>query len=218
MGMTQESPLIICFGDSLTAGFQSPTGENPQGRDTPYGTVLQDKLGSRARVAVSGICGELTGEMAMRFRDDVLRHAPAYVIILGGTNDLGLNAKPADIMRSLLKMYELTRSAGIEPVAVSVPSLRVNEHPEGGAGLDWVRDHVDRRVALNRLIADYCVSKGIPFVDFFAATSDAETLLLTAACSNDGLHLTTEGYARLAHLVYREVLGPKVAQSQGHSS
>ena len=35
-----RSPLIICFGDSLTAGFQSPTRENPSGRDTPYGQFL----------------------------------------------------------------------------------------------------------------------------------------------------------------------------------
>jgi lysophospholipase L1-like esterase len=27
--------VILCFGDSLTAGFQSPTSEHPTGQETP---------------------------------------------------------------------------------------------------------------------------------------------------------------------------------------
>ena len=78
---------IFCFGDSLTAGYQSPTIDSPQIQETPYGRFLQEMLGEMASVTVSGVCGELTGEMAMRFRQDVLDHAPSYVVILGGTND-----------------------------------------------------------------------------------------------------------------------------------
>ncbi len=91
------SSHIVCFGDSLTAGFQSPTADNPQGTETPYGRFLQELTGPSVRVSVSGICGELTGEMALRFRPAVLVHQPTYVVILGGTNDLGWNAAPADI-------------------------------------------------------------------------------------------------------------------------
>ncbi len=64
MNSQPSVPLIICFGDSLTAGYQSPTPDSPQGRETPYGTFLQRHLGSTARVAISGVCGELTAEMA----------------------------------------------------------------------------------------------------------------------------------------------------------
>ncbi|MEK6533568.1 MAG: hypothetical protein AABZ52_06720, partial [Nitrospirota bacterium] len=56
---------IVCFGDSLTAGFQSPTRENPRGGSTPYGESLQERVGSAGQVSISGICGELTGEMVM---------------------------------------------------------------------------------------------------------------------------------------------------------
>ena len=56
-------PLIICFGDSLTAGFQSPTAECPDYQETPYGRFLAERLGDRARVQISGVCGELTAEM-----------------------------------------------------------------------------------------------------------------------------------------------------------
>ena len=97
-------PLIICFGDSLTAGFQSPTRDNPTGRETPYGQFLQSFLGGAGQVRIAGICGELTGEMVMRFRRDVLDHQPGYVPILGGTNDLGWNAAPPEIMGNLTTM------------------------------------------------------------------------------------------------------------------
>jgi acyl-CoA thioesterase I len=211
------APLIICFGDSLTVGYQSPTPASPELRETPYGSFLQEMLGSAARVVVSGICGELTGEMAMRFRPDVLQHHPAYVVVLGGTNDLGWNARPADIMRNLLKMYELALAAGIQPVAVTVPSIRLGmEEGEdsstpwgaGSGGTDgprWVAEHIERRQMLNRLISDYCTSRGVAWIDLFAATQEPRTMWLAAVYSNDGLHFSTEGYRRLAELLYQQV-------------
>ncbi|TLY22944.1 MAG: hypothetical protein E6K68_01725, partial [Nitrospirae bacterium] len=84
-------PLIVCFGDSLTAGFQSPTAECPDCQETPYGRFLAERLGDRGQVQISGVCGELTAEMVERFERDVVRHRPAWVVILGGTNDLGWN-------------------------------------------------------------------------------------------------------------------------------
>lgn len=210
MTATSTPPLIICFGDSLTAGFQTPTPENQGAVATPYGRFLQEALGSRATVAVSGICGEMTGEMLMRFRADVLAHHPAFVIILGGTNDLGWNGRPAEIMRNLLKMYELARASGTEPVGVTVPSLRASQTADGGAGEPLTQDHISRRLELNGLISDYCRSKSIACVDLFSATADTDTRLLALRYSNDGLHLTTAGYRRLATLLFDQVLAPRL--------
>ena len=196
---------IICFGDSLTAGFQSPTSDCPSGRETPYGTFLQEWLGPSTEVRVSGICGELTSEMAMRFRRDVLQHRPTHVVLLGGTNDLGWNAQPADIMRNLVKMYELARAADVLPVPVTVPSVRVDVAGGGPEAEAWLRQHVERRRLLNRLIEDYAAAKKLQWIDLFTATADRETGQLAAVYSNDGLHLTTAGYRLLACLLYDSV-------------
>jgi len=213
---TQSSvPLIICFGDSLTVGYQSTTSAFPEMRETPYGVFLQEQVGSSARVAVSGVCGELTGEMAMRFRRDVLQHDPTYVVVLGGTNDLGWNARPADIMRNLLKIYELALSAGVQPVAVTVPSIRLGVEDDPGGGMDgqrWLAEHIERRQTLNRLISDYCPGRGVAWVDLFTATQEPRTLRLAAVYSNDGLHLTTEGYRRLATLLYEQVFASRLGR------
>jgi lysophospholipase L1-like esterase len=209
----QAVPLIVCFGDSLTAGYQSPTPDAPDICETPYGRFLQDRLGSRARVVVSGICGEVTGEMAMRFRQDVLVHAPAFVVILGGTNDLGMNARPVDIMRNLVKLYESALAVGVQPVAVTVPSFRVDALPDDRSPdrLSWVTEFLARRLTLNGLIADYCARHRIAVVDLFTATAEPETRLLAPTYSNDGLHLTTEGYRLLAALLYDRVFAPALS-------
>ncbi|HZS11584.1 MAG TPA: GDSL-type esterase/lipase family protein [Nitrospirales bacterium] len=192
-----DVPLIICFGDSLTAGYQSGPGGIVE---TPYGAFLQDRFGRRARVLVRGICGELTGEMVLRFRADVLTDKPAWVLILGGTNDLGCNAAPEEIMRNLVKMYEQARAAGIRVGAVTVPSIRVEASTADERA--WVAEHLDRRDALNGLIRRYCTERGAACLDLFGTTAEPETRQLAARFSNDGLHLSTAGYQTLADLAY----------------
>jgi acyl-CoA thioesterase I len=197
--------MILCFGDSLTAGFQSPTAENPAGQETPYGRFLQEWLGPSVEVRISGICGELTGEMAMRFRRDVIQHRPSHLILLGGTNDLGWNAHPADIMRNLVKMYELARATQIMPIPVTVPSVRIDVAGAGPDAAAWIGQHLERRLVLNGLIREYAESKGLAWIDLFAATAEDGTRQLAPQYSNDGLHLTTAGYRLLAQLLYDQI-------------
>ena len=205
--------MIICFGDSLTAGFQSPTPENPAGQETPYGQFLQEWLGAAGDIRVSGICGELTSEMAMRFRRDVLQQQPSHVVLLGGTNDLGWNAQPAGIMRNLVKMYEQARASKIIPIPVTVPSIRVEATGGGPDAEAWIEQHLARRVELNGLIQGYALSHNVPWIDLFAATAEPFTRRLAAQYSNDGLHLTTSGYRLLARLLYDQVLARAVSSA-----
>lgn len=212
--MTVSSPLrVVCFGDSLTEGFQSPTRGNPQGVSTPYGEWIQEMIGAAGLVRVSGMCGELTGEMVMRFRRDVLMHNPNYVVILGGTNDLGWDGPTHEIMRNLIEMYEQTLAAGGVPVPVTVPSLRVEDAGESREGQAWLAGHLNRRRELNAAILGYARTKQLTAVDLFTATAEPETDLLAPDYSNDGLHLTTAGYRLFADLVYHRVLEPVVSRT-----
>ena len=201
-------PLVLCFGDSLTVGFQSPSRDNPAGVETPYGVFLQEMIGPSMQVAISGICGELTGEMVMRFRQDVLRRRPTHVIILGGTNDLGWNAQAQDIMRNLVKMYEQAKADQIVPVSVTVPSIRVEGADESQEAQTWIGEHLRRRRELNALIVQYANSHQFPNIDLFGATVEPRTQQLAETYSNDGLHLTTAGYRKFAQVVYEQVFAP----------
>jgi len=197
----RQSIVIRCFGDSLTAGFQSPTPANPAGKETPYGRFLQDCLGDIALVQISGICGELTRDMIIRFQHDVLNHNPVYVPILGGTNDLGWNVAPEDIAHNLATLYERTLDAGGVPIPITVPSIRVEGYESSLEWREWVAGHLARRHRLNTLIKGYAVSKGLAWVDLFSATADSDSGQLAHVYSNDGLHLTTAGYRLFAEEV-----------------
>ncbi len=211
----QSVPLkIVCFGDSLTLGYQSPTFCSQLGENIPYGTYVQEWLGDRGEVLVHGVCGETTQDMRLRFQEDVLYHLPQVAIILGGTNDLGLGISPTAIMENLGLFYEQTQTRGILPVAVTVPSLRddvgQDEVFEKGQSLRGITPTVERaialRVVLNQSIKELSCERHIPVVDWFTETCDVGTQALAPAYSNDGLHLNTMGYRKLAELVWKQVL------------
>jgi acyl-CoA thioesterase I len=197
--------LIVCFGDSLTAGYQSPTQDWPQLRETPYGAFLQERLGASATVATSGLCGELTGEMAARFSREVIALKPAGVVILGGTNDLGCMVPPEEIMHNLASLYDMALAAETQPVAVTVPSIRIAGDIGAGDDRAWQDGPIRRRRELNGMIQRVCLKKQLSCIDFFTATQEQGSGLLAEPYSNDGLHLTTDGYRLLAELLFAEV-------------
>lgn len=175
------------------------------GRETPYGYYLQEWLGVSTEIQVRGICGELTGEMALRFRRDVLQQQPSHVVLLGGTNDLGWNAQPAEIMRNLVKMYESALVSQVIPIPVTVPSIRADVAGGGPDAEAWIKHHLSCRAQLNNRIQEYALAKGLPWIDLFMATVESTTGQLAAQYSNDGLHLSTAGYRLLAQLLYDQV-------------
>jgi len=184
------------------------------GKETPYGHFLQEWLGGTVEIQVRGICGELTGEMALRFRRDVLQQQPSHVVLLGGTNDLGWNARPVEIMKNLVKMYESARAARVIPIPVTIPSIRKDAVGEGPDAEEWIGQHLSRRAELNGLIQEYALSKGLPWIDLFTATVDVTTGQLAAQYSNDGLHLTTAGYRLLARLLYDQIFSKAFPMGQ----
>ena len=210
-----KKPDIICFGDSLTVGYQSPTPDDPEYRETPYADYLQTRLPSTLRIVVSGVCGEVTAEMLQRFPRDVLDPTPSYVVILGGTNDLGCNVTLSDILNHLTGMYQQAKAHGIQPIAITIPSLRF-PHDESlnwtssapaPDSLEWkiIRSHIERRLELNKMILGYCSSHKIPCINLFTETAEQPSQLLAAQFSNDGLHLSTRGYEVLAQLLWDQV-------------
>ncbi len=184
---------IVAFGDSLTVGFQSPTPQNPWYQETPYTQFLGKWLQDKVQILTKGINGELTEEMVRRFEGDVIDHNPDYVIILGGSNDIGWGLPPDEVAQNLSRLFQEALSVHITPVAVTIPSLR---------GFD---DLIPPRQSLNGLIVNQCRSLNIPCVDLFGASAEPNSLRLAQEYSNDGLHLTTRGYKLIADLLYKEV-------------
>jgi acyl-CoA thioesterase I len=104
-----EEPVIVAFGDSLTAGL----GVAP---DEAYPALLQARLvreGYRYRVVNAGVSGDTTAG-ALRRVDWVLRARPSVVILALGAND-GLRGHSVETMRlNLERIVERLRAGGAE--------------------------------------------------------------------------------------------------------
>ena len=189
---------IVALGDSLTVG-DSEFELSDSGQATSYPKYLETTAESylrslRSDVKVNvlnrGINGDLTSGMLERFSRDVVDEKANYVIILGGTNDLGWGFDPAMIVQNLTSMYDVALNMGIMSVACSVPSI---------LGFDEL---IPPRLKLNRMIRMEAEKRSIPFVDFFTATADPQTNRLSEDNSADGLHLTPKGYQQMGKYVF----------------
>src|SRR6201999_101552 len=70
-----------------------------------------------------GISGQTTGQMLVRFREDVINLQPSVVVILAGINDIAENNGPSkleDVFGNLVSMAELARANHIKVVLSSV--------------------------------------------------------------------------------------------------
>jgi len=96
-GVRDTRPVILAFGDSLTAGYGVPRGSG-------YPEQLQSKLdglGYKYRLVNMGISGDTTsgGRARMKAALDVM---PAVVILELGAND-GLRGQPVTEMQANLE-------------------------------------------------------------------------------------------------------------------
>ena len=189
---------IVAFGDSLTVGeteFKSSDSDESTSYPKYLEILAEQHLSSlqsdmEVNVLNRGICGDLASGMLERFSRDVVDEKADYVIILGGTNDLGWGFDPAMIAHNLTTMYDTARNKGIGAVACSVPSI---------LGFDGL---IPPRLHLNRMIRTEAQKRSIAFVDLFTATADPQTNRLLEDYSADGLHLNLSGYRQVGRYMF----------------
>jgi acyl-CoA thioesterase I len=104
-----ETPTILVFGDSISAGYGLPRV------DRGWVALLQAKLkteGYGDEVVNASVSGETTAGGLARLPRALDLHHPAVVVLELGGND-GLRALPIEQMRAnLRRMIDLAKSAG----------------------------------------------------------------------------------------------------------
>lgn len=146
-----------------------------------------------------GISGQVSAQMLLRFRKDVIDLHPDVVVINAGTNDVAENQGSYDedyTLGNIVSMTELARFNGIAVVLTSVlPAARFSWRPA-------LTDAADKIAALNVRIRAYAEQEGIPFVDYYSpmVVSDSSRAL-NPEYSKDGVHPLPAGYAIMEPLV-----------------
>jgi len=181
---SDNRPALVCFGDSLTAGFGLDPGRS-------YPDLLQralDREGYRYRVVNMGVSGDTTQDGLARL-PRVLAEHPQIVVIEFGAND-GLRGQPVSIaQKNQGQIIEALQRAGARVVLAGM-TLPPNYGPE----------YVTR---FNGMYPELAKRYRLPLIPFLLADVAAKPSLM----QRDGLHPNAEGARRVVENVLR-VLEP----------
>jgi len=170
-----DRPVIVAFGDSLTAGYGTDAGNS-------YPDFLEQDLNAKGfhyRVVNAGISGNTTKDGIERL-DDVLALKPAIVIVAFGGND-GLRGLPIDSTRKNLDQIVSTlRHAGTKVVlgGITLP-------PNYGA--DYIRQ-------FNEIYASLAKQYHVPLLPFLLQ----DVYGTAGSMQADGIHATAQGNRQVA--------------------
>jgi lysophospholipase L1-like esterase len=177
---------VIFFGDSITDSW--PIADYFPGK--PY--------------INRGIGGQTTSQMLVRFRQDVIDLQPKAVVILAGTNDIAGNTGPIsneDIESNFASIAELARDHNIHVIFSSI--LPVHNYTPQAQDF-FAQRPMERILALNMWLKEYCAANKLVYLDYFPALSD-EKGLLKRDLADDGLHPNKAGYAVMAPLAEKAI-------------
>lgn len=169
---------IVFMGDSITEFWK-----------------LGDPALFSAGVIDRGISGQTTGQMLVRFRQDVIDLRPVAVHLMAGTNDIAGNSGPttlATVQGNIQSMVEMAEAHGITVILASIPPA---------ADFPWRPGLQPARTieTLNAWLQGYAEGKGIRYVDYHAVLADGSGGL-QKALANDGVHPNRDGYALMKPL------------------
>lgn len=180
---------VVFMGDSITDNLHNAQRFGPFFPGKPY--------------LNRGIGGQVTGQMLLRFFQDVIALQPKAVVIFGGTNDIGGNIGPLPmeaIENNLAAMSDMARANGIKVILATVtPVCDMPGRPPMTAGRP-----PNEILVLNRWIKDYAAGHNLVFLDYFSATVD-EKGFLRAELTEDGLHPNAKGYEIMNPLAERAI-------------
>jgi acyl-CoA thioesterase-1 len=162
-----ETPTILVFGDSISAGYGLPHVERG------WVALLQAKLKSQGygdEVVNASVSGETTAGGLARLPRALGVHHPAIVVVELGGND-GLRALPIEQMRAnLSRMIDLAKGAGAKVLLLGM-RIPPNYGPQ----------YTEQFVAV---YADLARDKHVPLVPFLMVDVALHPELMQA----DGVH------------------------------
>jgi acyl-CoA thioesterase I len=168
-------PVIIAFGDSLTAGYGADTGDS-------YPDYLEKDLNAKGyhyQVINQGISGNTTKDGVDRLQD-ALRLKPALVIVAFGGND-GLRGLPiASTRENLDRIVSTLLDSGAKVVLGGI-TLPPNYGP------DYIRQ-------FNQTYALLAAKYHVPLLPFLLQ----DVFGVAGGMQGDGIHATAQGNAQVA--------------------
>lgn len=179
---TDQRPVIVAFGDSLTAGHGVEPGQS-------YPDHLQrilDAEGLAYRVVNQGISGDTTSGGVARI-DEAVQLKPQIVILELGAND-GLRGLPLDATRrNLHEMTSVLQDAGATVLLAGMTLPR-------NYGADYIRE-------FEKIFSDLHDAQKLSLIPFFLQDVAMNPKLM----QQDRMHPNAEGCRKVAENVFRHL-------------
>lgn len=224
---------FLAYGDSLTEGKLYPSGPTCTNLTAVHGpgTILKDQLLPLCEFPTSytgtlrgllhsryaaqifdvrndGLGGETTLEALTytdqfprgRFQMSLAANTPQVLLLMEGSDDLEKGAVPDTPAHNLREMVRIARGLGIRVFVATLPPLGT-----GNVGYPNLPD-------TNTFIRGMAAEEGATLVDVFAALNGGPYL------SGDGLHLTEDGYKKLANVFFDSIRTNLEVPGSGSSS
>lgn len=178
------TPNTVFMGDSITEGWFS----------TDPSFFAKNNFVGR------GISGQVTSQMLLRFREDVINLKPKRVIILAGTNDIAENQGPISLDKvfgNVVSMVELAKANNIKVVLCSVlPAYNFG----------WKKDMhpAEKVIALNKMIENYAKKQNIPYIDYHSQMKDSQNGL-DKIYTEDEIHPNAKGYEKMETILMKKL-------------
>lgn len=146
-------------------------------------------LGS-SKVKNRGISGDVTEGILFRL-NEVTRSKPKMVFLLIGINDLSRGIDKDTVLSNICTIARKIKSDSPKTKVFIQSILPVN------ASLGLFKTHTNKTpevLWVNEHLKYWCEKEHVMYVDLFAQFKCQDSNLLNPQLTNDGLHLTGEGY------------------------
>jgi acyl-CoA thioesterase I len=173
-------PVIVAFGDSLTAGF----GADPGASFPDFLQKELDAAGLKWRVVNAGVSGDTTTDGLNRVTD-VIASKPRITVLEFGGND-GLRGLPLDITRANLEQIVVALRGAGSAILLAGMTLPPNYGQDYIGGFEGIYRDLAAKYKLRR----------IPFLL-------SDVALRPGLMQQDGIHATDEGNKIVAETVMR---------------
>lgn len=143
-----------------------------------------------------GICGQTSSLIARRIPGILKKISPTHAILLSGANDIGWGTDTSKIVETITKSIAMLEENSCIPVLCNIPPMIISL-----SGMDGViKNRVEK---LNQRLESLAKHRNIPFVDLWKnLAAPYGGGLQKEFDSGDGVHLSIEGYKRVADIVY----------------
>ncbi len=148
-----------------------------------------------------GISGQVTPQLLLRFRQDVIALDPRVAVILAGTNDIGGSLGPIDSQatrNNIMSMVDLARAHHIAVVLSSLTPVCDYISPQTG------KRPPEKLRAMNEWLKKYASQNGLIYLDYWTAMLD-EHGMLRKELTWDGLHPNDAGYELMGPLAEKAI-------------